>query len=303
MMQFEWVDYRDTAQIDAMLDDPQWLIEQKMDGTRAVAVLRHGLPPVFLGRHGGPLKHTAATQHLDRITAGLAGVQDLLDDGDAIQLDGEIMIQTGQFFVFDMPMMRLAGEDAITADDPFILRRLAIETTLIVAPADSDVVRPVPGAADNKRAMFHRCERAGVEGVMFKHADGKYLHGQRSKDVLKVKFVKTADVVVTAVDRRRNDAGREVGSIEFGVMAPFEGEMTVDQQQAVTLLRRLPILPVGRCSVIGKPHVERGDVIEVAYLYWTGGTTYQPRMMRIRDDKPVVDCTADQFRPYSREAV
>ena len=55
------------------------------------------------------MKHTAATQHLDRITAGLAGVQDLLDDGDAIQLDGEIMIQTGQFFVFDMPMMRLGN--------------------------------------------------------------------------------------------------------------------------------------------------------------------------------------------------
>ena len=299
MMQFEWVDYRDTAQIDAMLDDPQWLIEQKMDGTRAVVVLRHGLPPVFLGRHGGPLKHTAATQHLDRITAGLAGVQDLLDDGDAIQLDGEIMIQTGQFFVFDMPMMRLAGEDAITADDPFILRRLAIETTLIVAPADSDVVRPVPGAADNKRAMFHRCERAGVEGVMFKHADGKYLHGQRSKDVLKVKFVKTADVVVTAVDRRRNDAGREVGSIEFGVLAG--PDVGWDGIEIVATEQR--IKPIGRCSVIGKPHVERGDVIEVAYLYWTGGTTYQPRMVRVRDDKPVADCTADQFRPYSREAV
>ena len=104
--------------------------------------------------------------------------------------------------------------------------------------------------------------------------------------------------------RRRNDAGREVGSIEFGVMAPFEGEMTVDQQQAVTLLRRLPILPVGRCSVIGKPHVEPGDVIEVAYLYRaaTGGLI-QPRMTRIRHDKSPRECGIDQFVSYSREIV
>lgn len=63
------------------------------------------------------------------------------------------------------------------------------------------------------------------------------------------------------------------------------------------------LVPVGSCSAIGRPHVEVGDVIEVAYLYWTGACAYQPRMVRVRADKEAARCTTGQFLPYSRETI
>jgi hypothetical protein len=42
-------------------------------------------------------------------------------------------------------------------------------------------------------------------------------------------------------------------------------------------------------------------VIEVANLNWTGSSLYQPRMLKILEDKAPEDCRFDQFKIYSRE--
>ena len=293
-----------------LLDSPQWSVEQKMDGTRGWALLRGDEPAVMtvgvtLDGQPMPLKHTAATQHLRRIfTQGVYALHERLMPGESLILDGEIMIDTGEFRVFDVPLLSTRNGANCSPDTPQQKRRELLEQLATGFGSAASLVPQAIGGFD-KRWMLTNCRRNNVEGVVFKHLDAPYrTDGKRTDRVLKYKFVKTADVIVIRESRSRNSEGREVGSIEFGVMAPFEGEMTVDQQQAVTLLRRLPILPVGRCSVIGKPHVEPGDVIEVAYLYRaaTGGLI-QPRMTRIRHDKSPRECGIDQFVSYSREIV
>lgn len=289
----------DDETLETLIADDEWVMEQKMDGTRGLAVLTYGEQPQMLARRG-PLKHTAATQHLPGIWEGLSP---LIERRNEIVLDGEIMIHTGEYRVFDLLQFVVNGREVVTSGSPFQFRREALEwlMKMIDSPRVSIVYQA--RGEQSKRDLLDGCRAFGVEGVMLKALHAPYSPGQRTEAGLKYKFVKTADVVVTEVSRRRNDEGREVGSIEFGVAAPPEWEMSPRQQQKVRIAAEIGVLPIGRCSVIGKPHVAPGDVIEVAYLYWTGSTTYQPRMVRVRHDKAARECGMDQFRDYSREAI
>ena len=54
--------------------------------------------------------------------------------------------------------------------------------------------------------------------------------------------------------------------------------------------------------MIGKdPAIREGDVVEVSFLYWTGTSIVQPRIVRRREDKAGSECALAQFRTYSRE--
>jgi hypothetical protein len=97
-------------------------------------------------------------------------------------------------------------------------------------------------------------------------------------------LVKDADAVVMSWDRP--DAKH--GTCSFGVYV--DGVLT----------------PVGSCSLIGKPAVEVGDVIAVAYLYRDAkGGLIQPRLVSVRrpEEKRPEDCTMEQFPLYSRKAL
>ncbi len=300
-MKYGWVE--DPATIQALIHDDFYVMEQKMDGTRGMAVLRYGQSPVM--RAGsGPLKHTAATQWLPQIWNELRPIQASLNPGEQIILDGEIMIHSGEYRLFDLPYMDVENYLPIDPDRPFAVRRDVLEQ-LAARLHPNGVVRLVYQAqtSQTKTDLYVACEREGVEGVMLKHLAGQYRPGERTDEVLKVKFVKTADVVVLGSSRSRNAAGRETGSFTLGVTPPAEWDMTADQQLSVTFVNGSAYLPVGNCSAIGKPPVSVGDVIEVAYLYWTGGSLYQPRMVRRRDDKHPAACDMSQFLPYSRTAV
>lgn len=293
MIPFPAMKYREIgeeADVQRLLDDPLWVLEQKMDGTRGLALLRQGMSPVMLAGNGAPLKHTAATQHLGGIWEALAPLQEQLLPGDVIILDGELMILTGEFRVFDLPRATLGRLDRVLDGDTFWHRR-SVLLALFESRTDQwrpvSLVRTAVGGRD-KHAMFAAAREMGVEGVMLKHVHHTYQSGKRTDQAVKVKFVHTADVVVTQVVRSRNDAGREVGSISFMVPGP-EGTPEL----------------AGTCSVIGKPEVHVFDVIEVAYLYRSpqGGGLIQPRMVRVREDKTPEDCRMDQFPAYSREVL
>jgi ATP-dependent DNA ligase len=276
---------------DRYITDPSWVMEQKMDGTRGLAVI--GQQGVwFPGRGGrGALAHTAATQHLPKINPVLRRL--LGDTPGEIVVDGEIMLATGEYRLFDLPYVRIGGLEHVVPDDTFERRRAYLEGPIAQGLAEAQdglgpvsVVRQARSARE-KSAMWEAINAAGVEGAIVKHLDGRYQPDVRVKDVLKLKLVKTADVVVTGSTRSRNEAGRETGGFAFAVH---------DESGALVSL--------GSCSAIGKPHVEVGDVIEVAYLFrQDGGSLVQPRMIRVRTDKAPVECDMTQFPAYSRDAI
>lgn len=268
----KWLDY--------YLDSRRWVMEQKMDGARAVALWEPQKGVTWLQSSGRPLKFAAAALHLPKLTSE---VNEMVRDYGyfwPIAFDGELMPGTGEFRIFDLVELRRESKG-------YQYRREVLSDFFRHRTSGSPALSIVPFhfTPEAKRAGYERVKEGGGEGVIFKHLSGQYLQGVRSKTALKMKFVKTADVVVMDVERGRNDAGRETGYISFGV---YNEDGTLH--------------PLGRCSAIGKPHVEPGDVIEVAYLYRapeTGGLV-QPRMMRVRRDREPRSCEFDQFPTYTR---
>jgi hypothetical protein len=115
---------------------------------------------------------------------------------------------------------------------------------------------------DEKVALIEAVTASGGEGFMLKWLSGEYTPGRRSESVLKVKFVHTADCVVLHWQR-----GPGTGSAELGCY-----------DEAGQMVR------VGACSLIGKPAVVSGDVVEVAFSHYRGAMI-QPRMVKVREDK------------------
>lgn len=265
------MEYQDRTGVDEQaLEDfftnPDWVMQQKMDGTR---VMIHLETMQVTQRNGSPLKHTAATQWIPEI---LQELSDLGLSGRAnTVLDCELLIHSGLLFVFDV-IDTFAPHQV-----PLYLRIAALESI-----PESKRVRIVSTAKTEgqKRRLHKICENR--EGVVVKHLRYGYEPGKRVDHVLKLKNVHTADLVVT----KKSEAPLSAG---LGII--------MGDGQPATL---------ANASLIGKEKdgpIEVGDVVEVSYLYWTGTSLVQPRIMRRRDDKAAVECRMAQFTTYTREAI
>lgn len=274
MQGMNYTEISDPRRIAALLEDDKIVAEQKMDGVRVLAHFEAPGEVRFTQRGGRPVGFHAAKQHLKRLAQHLLSVEYPPLVGYVV--DGELMIATGEYRMFDMIWPDMLHEE-------YQSRRHNLASYF--GRDDRGVLSIVRMAYGfEKYKLREAVLNGGGEGFMLKHLESPYEPGKRVTHSVKVKFVKTADAVVTKVTRGRNEAGREIGSINFAVN---DGEKAV---------------PMGACSVIGKPEVKEGDVIEVAYLYrGAGGMLIQPRMMRIRHDKLPIECTEDQFPAYSRE--
>lgn len=246
--------------------DPSVVIQQKMDGVRVLIDLSTGETTTH---RGTPVKFAAARQHLGAVIRELTSAG-MIRPRSTTVLDGELIVGTGVYHVFDVV-------DRHRLDEP-LYRRL---TDLMKVPVSEHVqiVQTFSGAY--KGPAVAAMWEAGVEGYVVKSLQGAYEPGKRVKHVTKMKFIKTADVIVT---------GRTA--------APNACTFAVYGEDGL-------LVEVGACSMIGKPDVVPGDVIEVAYLFWTGMSLYQPRMMCRRDDKAAnaADCSIQQMPEYSRAVV
>lgn len=284
--------------------ESNWMLQQKMDGTRAFIKIKYdeiseSWDITWLSSNGSPLKHAAAKLHFYDVERSLIENFHLhgpltVKKGETpvrrvvleAVLDAELIIDTGALYVFDLPWLRIDvdGEErlAVTPGTRAETRLEELEETLNIRPNFGTVRSLYRWTGEGKREALQSLIEAGVEGAVFKHPNGPYAvePKKRTRDQLKFKFVKDADVVVLERDR-----GGKTSAI-LGVI------------NNAGVFRE-----VGSCSMIGKPDAQPGDVIEVQYLYWTGAGMIQPRMTRIRHDKDAGECFLDQFPEYSREAV
>lgn len=264
----------DTSVLHALIDDHEWIGQQKFDGTRVLIDLSM---QVAQTRKGTPLKHTAALQHMNAIWGELIQSEHM---GRKVTLDGELIVSTGEYHVFDL----------ILHEQPHatLVERLAALASFFAAAESHTTlskVRRVRTAISqsHKIRLIQQAEEIGCEGVMLKRLDGIYEHGERVDHGLKFKFVKTAEVVVTATTQE-----------------PLSAKLAVYARDEDGLLE---LRQVGGASLIGKGRIVPGDVVEVNYLYWTGTRLYQPRIMRKRADKWALDCKIEQLPEYSRDTV
>lgn len=197
--------------------------------------------------------------------------------------DGELL-GDGRFVVFDL----VHANEMITEQTPYFQRRAALEAVHAKAFGDSNsiLLSPIGRTSEEKVALCRKIAEAHGEGMMFKHIDGAYSVGKRSRKMLKFKYVKTVDCIVGEKYR--------------------DGKLSC----SVSLLDRETheLVDVGSVAMTQKrlDAIERGDVMEVRYLYVndidTAPRLYQTAFMRMRTDKEATSCWLDQLEGTNRNA-
>lgn len=240
------------------INDSNWYAEQKVDGHRVLIHVQAGKLMV-LGRGG------QASQHASRFSQ--PHYKDILRLSDCV-IDGELIGDI--FWIFDLPHH---GGEKITVESSYIDRREILESLFDTwKPNEAYKLLPVAKTQVEKALLATTCYSTGGEGLMFKEVNGTYSPGGRTKTMLKAKFVKDADVIVT-------DIGTS-GKTNYTLSVFKDGDM----------------VEVGKCSAIGKSVVTIGSVIEVKYLYLgVNEKLYQPRMIKERTDKLPYECLWSQF--------
>jgi len=257
---------------EALIADDAYIAQQKFDGMRLLLHVREQGLLVATNRGG------EATGLEPKIAATAAK----LPSGTI--LDGEL-VSGGKgptYWVFDL--IEHDAEDL--REEEYLVRYGWLLELGLKAP-----FRVVPTARTTKakRSLLRKLETARAEGIVFKRADAPYTPGRPASGgaQLKYKFVKTADVLITA------NAGNayqmtvlDDGGVRRDVGKVFAGT-TNDSRKTLDELLAAGTEPVS----------------EVQYLYATDADQlFQPVFCRIRHDKPGEQCRLSQLIHTNREA-
>jgi bifunctional non-homologous end joining protein LigD len=181
--------------IDAPFDNPSWVFESKWDGFRLVAKLEKRSVTLY-SRNG-----LIVSDNYKPIAKSLEKVrQDAVIDGELVVFDARgisrfQLLQNAlrtttnlHYCVFDI--MFLGGKD---------LRGLSLverkERLRALLPKDPLLIYSEHWPEHGKR-LFKEAQKQGLEGIMAKRAERRYLSGARGKDWLKIKTAKRQEVVI-----------------------------------------------------------------------------------------------------------
>lgn len=223
--------------IEPMLAKPQpeipigdgWRYEPKWDGFRAL-VFRDGDQVYIQSRDLKPLNRyfPELEEPLRRIGR----------PSDRFVLDGEIVIASDGGLDFDALLLRIhpaASRVAMLAEtspssyvafdlladgtrdlraEPFAKRRAGLERRL-AQPPSSVLLTPATDDPKTAKRWFAVFEGAGLDGVVAKRGDLRYVPGKR--EMIKIKHQRTADCVVAGFRWHKNGPGTMVGSLLLGL--------------------------------------------------------------------------------------
>lgn len=301
-----------------------WLYEPKWDGFRAI-VFRDGEKSFIASRNGRRLDRyfpelaplftgalpTRCVVDGEIVVAGDAGL-----DFEALQLrihPAESRVKQlaeeipSSFIAFD-----LLALDHDLRQAPFGDRRRSLETSVVT----SSRCFLTPQSADPVEAdsWFEEFEGAGLDGIIAKRVDLKYIPGERV--MVKVKHSRTADCVVVGYRVSKDGAG--IGSLLLGVYE--DGTLhwvghtsSFSAKQRRELLHTMKSITLEEGPEMGRvptPSRWTGDrelewhsveprmVCEVAFDHLQGYRfRHGTRFLRWRTDKDPHECNWDQFVP------
>ncbi|MFI5958383.1 non-homologous end-joining DNA ligase [Cryptosporangium sp. NPDC051539] len=295
-------------------DDDGWAYEMKWDGVRLVLYVSGGRVRA-LTRSNRDV--TGTYPELHALAASL-GTRQLVLDGEIVAVDDTGRISFGAlqprmhvarpnrtllnsvqvtYLAFDL--LHLDGEPLV--DRPYSERRQLLTGLKLSGPHWS-----TPPHFDGRGEDAVATSRAqGLEGVVAKRLTSKYLSGKRTRDWLKVKNIRTQEVVVGGW---RPGAGRRegrIGSLLIGIPGSegldYVGHVGTGFTDAVLddltkRLRRTERKTSPFSSELPRPHAKDAHWVtpnlvgEVAFGEWTGeGMLRHPAWRGLRTDKKPAD--------------
>ena len=281
-----------------------WLYEIKWDGYRAVGYVRGG-EARLVSRNGNDL--TARFPDVAKALAKAARSPNCVVDGEVCALDDEgrpsfSAMQQGKqgtplvYAVFDV--LEIDGTPVL--DLPLTERRARLEALI---DARQKTIQ-VSGFFDDGEALLAAAVERGLEGVMAKRPESRYLEGKRSRDWLKIKTHGREEFVICGWTKGQGKRSGLFGALVLGTYRGKELHWVGNcgtgftERDIDALLAKLE--PLRRDSspfvtVPKMPKVRKGDVTwvepklvcEVRFVEWThDGHLRAPSFQGLRDDKP-----------------
>ena len=258
----------DRAAAMALIEDDEWVLQEKMDGKRiAVAI---GRSEVRISN-----KSARACSMPTPVVTALQSLRSVEYPGPVLYIEADSELIDGKYYVFDIfsvdgtDLRNETYETRATHYTRLIDRNKSVAGSNSVYDAIV-AVEPFFGTAA-KRSAFERIEREKKEGVVFKRRDMVYAPGRPNSNgpALKFKFRETSTAICLG------DSGEGKRSIMLGMLS---------EQGLVVSVGKVTVPP-------NQPVPQRDDLVEVLYLYkYELGSLFQPVLIGIRDDQNREDC-------------
>jgi bifunctional non-homologous end joining protein LigD len=254
-----------TAQL--LLVDPDWCMQEKMDGKRITLEIR-GTMVRGINKLG--------------FYCGLPGevVNAALSLGlESAMIDGELIGQT--LHAFDL--VELGGVDYKAK--PYANRLVKLNQLINDEEnhesAHSDALKMVFGILCQPRAKtlaFEQLKARGAEGVVFKRLSAPYTPGRPNSggDQLKLKFTESVSAICLGVNGDKRSVS--IGLFDDSGESICVGNVTIPANHPVP---------------------QEAQVVEVRYLYFfKGGSLFQPVYLGARDDVLTSECLMSQIQRF-----
>jgi len=200
-----------------VFSDDRWIFEIKWDGYRAVAEVKdgkvnlHSRNNISFNEKYFSIVETLKLFDMDIILDGEVVVVD--DFGKAsfqlLQTYGKSGKGKLAYYVFDI--LYLDGYDLTNLS---LIKRKEILKKII--PGDLVNIKYSDHIVRDGESFFKVAEQRGLEGILAKRADSKYLPGKRSKDWLKLKTKKRQEAIICGFTEPKGSRNK-FGSLVLGV--------------------------------------------------------------------------------------
>jgi bifunctional non-homologous end joining protein LigD len=197
-------------------DSPEWIFEIKWDGYRAIAEIDKKGNKLY-SRNG-----LTFDKAYPKVFEALKKVKkNAVIDGEIVVFDekGKPNFQKLQnyknadkypiqYYVFDC--IELEGKSVTSLT--LIERKKLLQKLL----PESDVIRYCDHVEQEGKMVFKEMQKIGLEGMIAKRKDSKYLIGKRSSDWLKIKNVQTQEAIIVGFTEPKGSRS-SFGSLLLGI--------------------------------------------------------------------------------------
>jgi len=294
-------------------DSPEYIMEVKWDGTRCLVFIGRGLRLQnrrlleigyrYPELHNLPQWIKAREVILDgEIVILVNGKPSFskLQEREHISEENRIKILSriipATYIVFDL--LYLNGK--LRTNEPLSIRKELLETHVV-----QNEFLVISQFVDQYGIKFYKeAVTRGLEGIMAKRKNSRYLIGKRSEDWLKIKKFQSIDAVICGYTEGQGRYQELFGSLVLGLYyqkkLQYVGQVGTgfSSEEMQQLLKILKGLKIRRCPFPEIPEIARSVqwvkpeiVCEVEFMEWTAAKKLRaPRYRRLRWDKPLREC-------------
>jgi bifunctional non-homologous end joining protein LigD len=272
-----------------------WIYEIKWDGLRGIATVKDNR--VMLQSRSGK---SDLTERFPTIVEELSHLPDCVLDGEiaAIQIGGD---DTVRFIAFDLLEV---GSRNVTSET------LDVRRDTLGALIEGGTYVVLSQAFDDGEELLDLVTLAGMEGVVAKRRNSKYVEGARNDNWLKIKVRREQEFVVLGYTPGEGHRSWAFGALILGYYEADEiryaGKVGTgfDDDCLEMLMAKMVPMRVGLSpfdvdlprDLRGSTWLDPGIVVQVAFQKWTeDGMLWHPSYQGLREDKQPHEVMRDTY--------